>query len=107
MCHLIACAWFAIGYVTSRHQESWIQEYNIFDASVGYQYTSSFHWALTQFTPASIELQPRNYYERCFAILTLLFALIVFSLFISGITGALVDLRSLSSAKSKQLWLLR
>mmetsp|Transcript_61649 Transcript_61649/g.198598 ORF Transcript_61649/g.198598 Transcript_61649/m.198598 type:complete len:751 (-) Transcript_61649:276-2528(-) len=106
MCHGIACTWFAIGDATSRYGPSWVLEF-VHERSFMYQYATAFHWALTQFTPASIDVQPLNVAERCFAIVTLLFALIMFSLFISGITSALMDLRKLSSAKSKQLWILR
>jgi len=62
---------------------------------------------LTQFTPASISVQPHNVYERAFGVIVLLFALVSVSSFVSGITGAVMSLRSMVAAKSKHFWLLR
>merc|ERR1719277_2743869 len=59
----------------------------------GYLYATALHWSVTQFTPASMEIQPRNTAERAFAICIILCALVVFSSFISGITSAMTHLR--------------
>lgn len=104
--HVIACAWYWIGREsTSTGEESWVG--SLEGTDLRYRYTTSFHWSLTQFTPASITVQPHNFYERAFAVVVLLCALIVFSSFVSGITGAMMHIRSLESLKSKQFWLLR
>lgn len=71
------------------------------------QYLSSLHWSLTQFTPASINVHPVNKYERTFAVCVLLFAMIVFSSFVSSITAAMNQLRNLSAKNGSQMWLLR
>merc|ERR1719433_388980 len=71
------------------------------------------HWSLTQFTPACTEVHPITLGERIFAVLTLLFALIVFSSFVSSITSAMTSLRELSSQMymtkefSKMKWYFR
>merc|ERR1711937_458163 len=89
----------------STFSEGWLQQVDNRDFI--YLYTTSFHWSLTQFTPASIAVQPQNPTERVFAILVLLGTLLTFSSFVSGITGAMMYLRSLSSVKSKKFWMLR
>jgi len=71
------------------------------------------HWSLTQFTPACTEVHPGTLVERTFAVFTLLFALVVFSSFVSSITSAMTSLRELSSQMymtkefSKLKWYLR
>lgn len=110
MNHVIACIWYLIGKLCQDTMPNWIDKH-LHDIKEGqyfvYRYSTSFHWALTQFTPASISVQPYNFYERFFAIVVLLFALVTVSTFVSGITSAVMQLRSMRSAKSKQLWLLR
>jgi len=110
--HLIGCTWYFIGDSTGAREGeiSWISsEFDMHPQgdSAGYRYATSFHWALTQFTPASISVQPTNVYERTFGIIALLFALIIISSFVSGITSALTQLRAMSGIKHKQFWLLR
>lgn len=107
LCHLAACSWWAIGWRTMSVGSSWVSHANLQEASGVYCYSSALHWALTQFTPASISIQPRNVYERIFNIFTVCIALVVFSVCFGGVTGALLDLRNLYSEKSKQLSVLR
>merc|ERR1719181_2010605 len=68
-----------------------------------YLYTTSLHWSLTQFTPASMEVYPENARERTFAIVVLVFALVTFSSFVSSITNAMTHLRNMNSEFEKQL----
>lgn len=107
--HMSACIWYHIGISGSDHL-NWIDKYlkgHEFGEDTSYRYITSFHWALTQFTPASIEVQPTNSDERLFSVFMLLFALVTVSTFVSGITSAVMQLRQLSAAKSKKFWLLR
>lgn len=109
-CHLMACAWFWIGGVYDASVPNWRAEYldtHPFGNTFLWQYTSSFHWAITQFTPASIKVQPENSVERIFAICCLLWAFVSMSTFISGLTSAVMQLRQLSEVKDRQFWLLR
>jgi len=106
--HVVACIWYFIGKsFQGSSVETWIDEYLTSSDDIWYRYFTSFHWALTQFTPASIAVQPHNVYERLFGVIVLLFALVSVSSFVSGITSAVMFLRNLGSAKSKQFWLLR
>eukprot|EP00434_Breviolum_minutum_P036188 symbB.v1.2.032058.t1/scaffold3764.1/size50773/1 len=72
-----------------------------------YQYTTSLHWSLTQFTPASMEVSARNVPERMLSIAVLFFALITFSSFVGSITTSMTALRSMRADTKKQFWMLR
>eukprot|EP00747_Dinoflagellata_sp_TGD_P080637 gnl/TRDRNA2_/TRDRNA2_160980_c1_seq2.p1 gnl/TRDRNA2_/TRDRNA2_160980_c1~~gnl/TRDRNA2_/TRDRNA2_160980_c1_seq2.p1 ORF type:complete len:364 (+),score=69.17 gnl/TRDRNA2_/TRDRNA2_160980_c1_seq2:96-1187(+) len=72
-----------------------------------YRYATSLHWSLTQFTPASMSVQPHNIKERIYAIIVVLFAMITFSSFVSSITNAMTQLRNLNSQSAHQFWILR
>lgn len=105
--HFIACGWWAIG--KNGGQSSWIVKAQADEDRVGYQYTTSLHWSLTQFTPASMEVVPTNTAERTYAVCTLLFAMVIFSSFVSSITATMTILRELSGkqGKTKQFKVLK
>eukprot|EP00747_Dinoflagellata_sp_TGD_P100072 gnl/TRDRNA2_/TRDRNA2_167932_c0_seq3.p1 gnl/TRDRNA2_/TRDRNA2_167932_c0~~gnl/TRDRNA2_/TRDRNA2_167932_c0_seq3.p1 ORF type:complete len:643 (+),score=73.89 gnl/TRDRNA2_/TRDRNA2_167932_c0_seq3:246-1931(+) len=107
--HLLACAWYGVGTHPPVGESSWTESFfmpadnwNFFD-----RYCTCLHWALTQFTPGSMPVQPQNSFERLFAIITLLFALVVFSSFVSSITATMTRLRMLNSGASTKLFTLR
>jgi len=104
--HFIACGFYWIGSA-DEDQDSWVT--HLGPATVEYRYTTALHWSLTQFTPASMEIVPRNVAERIYTIFTLLFAMIVFSSFVSSITAAMTRMRELGShiGKKKQFNFLR
>lgn len=97
--HFIACGWYAVGMSA---EPSWVEALDLESRDTGYRYLTSLHWSLTQFTPASMEISPRNSYERLFAIVVLFSALVSFSTFISSITNAMTTLRRLNAERSKQ-----
>jgi len=110
--HFIACAWWAIGIAGPREGDadadgSWTSNFRVQEADLGYKYFTALHWSLTQFTPASMEIFPRNLAERIFSVLVLLFAMIVFSSFVSSITSAMTQLRQLNSGIDKGFVMLR
>lgn len=106
--HLIACLWFAIGSLGHQDQfVSWTEDFGIADAAISEQYLVSLHWSLTQFTPASMQVQPVTELERLFAVLVLIFALVGFAYVIGSITGSLAQLRSMTEKKARDFWLLR
>merc|ERR1719174_708688 len=80
---------------------------SIDDAPWGYKYLLSLHWAITQFTPGSMHVQPHNIPERIFAIWCLVFGLVVFSSFLASVTQARMQLSKLMSKFERDLWLLR
>jgi len=101
--HFIACCWYGIGK-TGVDDFSWVAQLAEDSAldTVLWQYTTAFHWSLTQFTPASMEIVPMNVQERIFCIFVLLFAMVVFSSFISSITNAMTKLRVMNHKRTEE-----
>lgn len=117
--HYIGCVWVLIGQsefidVPSRR---WLTSvpYPQYDSNGGkmdesewaYQYLTSLHWAVAQFTPGPQNIQPQNCLERVFAVFVLLFGLVIFSSFIAGVTQARMQLSKMMSKLDRDLWLLR
>jgi len=101
--HLLACAWYAIG-TAELTEISWVTSFVASyaeDPDIEYRYLTSLHWSLTQFTPASMEIVPRNKYERLYVIAVIIFALVVFSSFVSSITAAMTHLRKIKEKQTK------
>merc|ERR1719326_972496 len=94
--HIIACGWYMIGSSVD-DVNTWVNFYEVLDRSIGFQYTTSLHWSLTQFTPASMEISARNTAERVYTVCVLMFAMVTFSSFISSITNATTQLRKLDA----------
>mmetsp|Transcript_2156 Transcript_2156/g.4971 ORF Transcript_2156/g.4971 Transcript_2156/m.4971 type:complete len:664 (-) Transcript_2156:51-2042(-) len=103
-CHYICCLWFSLGIQDS---DSWVQVENFSDVGWPYQYVTAFHWALTQFTPGSMAVQPHNFNERVMAIGVLVAGTVFFSLFISALTQERMRLHQITSKLSRDSWLLR
>ncbi|CAE7476930.1 KCNH7 [Symbiodinium sp. CCMP2592] len=111
--HVIACLWYLIGKETlASEMVNWIQEGKYEDEDQTYKYFTSLHWALTQFTPASMNVSATNaawaeqafpyaffvrvqiahhqldgfaeVYERIFSIAVLFFAMVAFSSIVGG-----------------------
>jgi len=105
--HFVACAWFATSLVDAG--VSWVEFHELRSDQVSwnYQYLTSFHWAITQFTPSSMHVQPQNLTERIFAITVVVFGLVGFSYLVGSITGSLTELRKIKEDAIKQFWKLR
>jgi len=104
--HFIACGWYLISFWESTNWRDAFfteQEHEEF----GYRYATSLHWSLTQFTPASMEVHPKNMTERFYSVVILLFAMVAFSSFISSITQAMTHLREMNGKASEEEALLR
>jgi hypothetical protein len=97
--HFIACGWYAVGNAATPAWTSVLEEEG---RSTAYRYTTALHWSLTQFTPASMEVFPRNTAERLYSIIVLFSAMVTFSSFVSSITAAMTSLRTMNLQKSKQ-----
>mmetsp|Transcript_14422 Transcript_14422/g.41465 ORF Transcript_14422/g.41465 Transcript_14422/m.41465 type:complete len:466 (-) Transcript_14422:55-1452(-) len=104
--HLLACAWFAIADLQDV-PNTWVKEHGFFHDDWFYQYLTAYHWSMTQFTPASMNVQPQNTLERGFSIVVIIFALVGFSYVVGSITGSLTQLRALKEEGAKQFWQLR
>mmetsp|Transcript_79302 Transcript_79302/g.190323 ORF Transcript_79302/g.190323 Transcript_79302/m.190323 type:complete len:786 (+) Transcript_79302:37-2394(+) len=107
--HFIAALWYSMGSLGGEGVPNWRDAYNMRpeQQSIYYRYATSLHWSLTQFTPATVDVHPQNMVERTFAIMVLIFGLVLFSSFISSITASMTQLRNMQEDKSKQFWLLR
>lgn len=103
--HFIACAWYAVG-ASGVGEDCWIDELlrksGREELPIEYFYLTSMHWSLTQLTPASMEVTPRNRLERTFTIFTICITLVLFSSFVSSITAAMTRLHALNSEKERQ-----
>lgn len=98
--HYIACAWYGISLSYGEQDvdaTTWVNAQSLALEPIPYKYVMSLHWSLTQFSPATNNISPTNYTERCFAVTIVLFALIAFSSFLSSITGLVTQLKSLSN----------
>eukprot|EP00443_Scrippsiella_acuminata_P069913 CAMPEP_0115399448 /NCGR_PEP_ID=MMETSP0271-20121206/14842_1 /TAXON_ID=71861 /ORGANISM="Scrippsiella trochoidea, Strain CCMP3099" /LENGTH=723 /DNA_ID=CAMNT_0002823261 /DNA_START=170 /DNA_END=2337 /DNA_ORIENTATION=+ len=105
--HFIACAWYSLGDLdadstwTTKLKSDLLEEEGR-EPDVGYMYFTSLHWSLTQFTPASMEVFPCNEFERIFNIFVLIFAMVVFSSFVSSITNSVSVMRVRNEQRSIQ-----
>lgn len=106
--HVIACAWYGIG---AHHQAlgypNWVDSHGFNETSFDYTYISCVHWSLTQFTPAAMEVVPKNTSERAFGVCVLLFAMVVFSAFVSSLTSAMTRFQAQRSERDRQFAILR
>jgi len=106
--HIIACVWFGVGSLCL-DEPCWTEEAKVKYEHGGewgapdnsYFYLTALHWATTQFTPASMEVVPKNWKERLCAICTLFMSLVLFSSFLSSITNDVATLRRKNSECSK------
>jgi len=106
--HVIACVWYLIGRLTrSAGLTNWIDSYQDPDEDIAFQYATSLHWSLTQFTPASMDISARNLVERIFSVMVLMFAMMVFSSVVANITASMTALRNLEGDHKRQFWRLR
>jgi len=104
--HIIACLWFFVGSLDGL-PETWVKSNGFDRESLSYCYLSSLHWALTQITTTSMDINPVNESERLFTIIVNISGLIFFSTFLSSITSQMTQLRDLRSETVKQTSLLR
>lgn len=109
--HCVASVWYSVGrHALENGEPAWVEEAFTDEPSkfsVMFRYTTSLHWSVAQFTPGSTKIEPCNLTERSFAVLVLLFGLVCFSSFVSSITAAVAQLKSMQEDKTKQFWLLR
>ena len=97
--HWIACGWVLLGL---RTDVGWMQMSSTAGQSDAYIYTTSLHWSLTQFTPAATNIQAHTAVERIYSICVILFALIVFSSFVSSLTTSMQSLHAAQAARESQ-----
>lgn len=108
--HFLAAAWFSVGsFERDSGNKNWIDAMalDVGPGGVVYNYLTSLHWSICMFTPGSMDIQPTNVGERSLAILVLVCGLVVFTSFISSMSAAIVQLKTMHGDKGKDLWMLR
>jgi len=98
--HYVACGWYAMGDLGL--DPNWLDVAFTESDSLWYRYTTSYHWSLTQFTPASMEVVPTNAWERTFTCGAIFFGLVMFTSFVSHMTNAVKRLQEISDSAGKQ-----
>lgn len=95
--HIVSCTWYALAELgVEDGTKTWVRAEGLQDAQIAYKYATSLHWAITQFTPASMSVQPVNLRERIFTILIDFSGMIIFSTFVSTITANMTQVRALT-----------
>mmetsp|Transcript_36652 Transcript_36652/g.85928 ORF Transcript_36652/g.85928 Transcript_36652/m.85928 type:complete len:915 (+) Transcript_36652:28-2772(+) len=106
--HNIACIWYFIGDgIDGLVHNGWVQVGGFYERSQIYSYFTALHWSLTQFTTGSMEISAGTIPERVYSVVVLVFALMVFSSFLSSITASMTQLRNLTNAFDQKFSLLR
>lgn len=97
--HVIACFWYLLG-MAPIDSPSWIlatrelymQQAQGQEPGKWYLYFTALHWATTQFTPASMEVTPKNLWERVYNLCTIFISLVLFPTFLTSITNSVTSL---------------
>jgi len=78
--HFVACCWCWIGVESDDGGlDSWLISYDSMETtSITGRYAIAFHWSLTQFV-GSVDVNPRNSYERIYTICVLVVGFLVMS----------------------------
>lgn len=105
--HYLGCLWYLLGTTGFEGEESWVPFYKINETSWTYQYLTSLHWSLTQFTPGGMHVQPQNVYERGFGVMVLCCGMIAFSSIVSSITSGANQLKAITNRYRTQRTVLR
>jgi len=106
--HLIACFWYILGKNAIEATPSWVpvaralymEQSHGEEPGNWYFYVTAMHWAVTQFTPASMEVTPKNFWERVYNLVTIFISLVLFPTFLTSITNTVVAFRKRTSEYS-------
>jgi len=107
--HLIACFWYGLGNMSYDDPDTgrWIVRPDFNESSLGYRYTTSLHWAASQFTGGMDEVVPTNVSERIFAICIFALGFIMAAVSVSSITSSMTRLHIIGSQNSQMVSHLR
>jgi len=101
--HFLGCGFYGLQFLVAEQGRTWVAaNFEHAEHDTWYRYWTSLHWSLTQFTPASMEVNAVNTLERSYTVCVLLFALVTFSSFVSSITTAMTHLRTTNARKLEQ-----
>eukprot|EP00929_Paragymnodinium_shiwhaense_P057371 TRINITY_DN28711_c0_g1_i1.p1 TRINITY_DN28711_c0_g1~~TRINITY_DN28711_c0_g1_i1.p1 ORF type:complete len:854 (+),score=246.35 TRINITY_DN28711_c0_g1_i1:84-2645(+) len=109
ICHYVGCIWYTLTQLPALGggDITWVEKFMSPETDFYFLYLTSLHWAMTQVTPASMEVTPTNIVERLYVCCIILLALVMFSSFVGSITQALAQLRSIREAKLHQECVIR
>jgi len=105
--HFIACLWYAVGSSASQAEPSWVEGLQRRDAGMFWAYVVSFHWSISQFTPAAVNYHPENLREQVFAVFVILFGFVIFSWILGSMTSNITQLRQHARERFHQANLVR
>ena len=103
--HIIACLWFGLGAYAA--EPSWVEEIELMNTPVSYQYATSLQWAFCQLGVGQTEIEAVNLNERIFSVVVSFLGFINFSTMVSSITSLLARLQKLKTEELEQFNLLR
>jgi len=114
--HVLACGWWWVGKNAPTDTDiRWVeveiptlQDGSTYEeAAVGFQYTSSFHWAAAQITLGAVEMNCVNSLERLFNVTCLLIGLLLGATLISSISATMVDYQMTRKEQTEKKRILR
>jgi len=105
--HLFACLWYGLGVQDPDEEHTWVRATFSARHSLGYRYTTSLHWSLSQFSGGLDDIQPENLYERVYAVATWIYAFMAGAIMISALTSSLTQLNILANEKATKMNMLR
>mmetsp|Transcript_75927 Transcript_75927/g.180497 ORF Transcript_75927/g.180497 Transcript_75927/m.180497 type:complete len:1076 (-) Transcript_75927:92-3319(-) len=115
--HLISCAWVAIGLNSSASDTglSWLDASILPGSGMGsykdspeaYRYASSLHWAITQMSPGSMQVNPLNTNERFFTVVCLVLGILCSGSIVSTLTAKMMQIMMANQDRNKKLQVLR
>lgn len=105
--HVVACLWYAVGRTKQGKYRGWALEDKVNMRSIEYKYFTAMHWTLTQFQGTSEIEVGGTLQERAYAVWTVLFALIMLAIFVSGLTNMMMQLQSLASKRTHESRVVR
>jgi len=99
--HVTACFWYMLGSLplsSPTWTQTAIDNYMLSGKSEEpptstYLYLTALHWSVTQYTPASMEVVPRNSWERAYNLFTIFSSLVLFPPFLASIANSMAALR--------------
>lgn len=107
-CHVMACAWYAIGKWGTRDTgTSWLESNGLEEAPTSFLYASALHWAVVQITLGGIEVVASNSAERMFNIFAVFLGVIFCSSFVSYLSAVIIRKQAEYAHRTGQLRNLR
>jgi len=94
--HILACIWYGI----ARHRftdtgNTWVEDLHDrtgeYQATFFFEYSTAYHWSMSQMTPGSMEVVPTNSAERTFNIMCLFLGLLMSISLISQLSAKMVQ----------------